>query len=66
MPIINKFGREKSLKVRVRLAREIRTTFASKYHKPISLEEVIQPVIIRYHGIQSTVRKYLINSHKEY
>ena len=54
MPMINKFGREKFQKMRERVAREIKTTFASKYHKHISLEEALQPDIIRDYSPQST------------
>ena len=65
MPMINKFGMEKFQKMRKRVAREIKTTFASKYHKRISLEEVLQPDIIRSYATQSTGKKYLITPHKE-
>ena len=65
MPIVNKFGIEKFQKMRERVAREINTTFASKYHKHISLEEALQPDIVRSYATQSTGKKYLITPHKE-
>ena len=65
MPMINKFGMEKFQKMRERVAREIKTTFASKYHKHISLEQALQPDIIRAYAAQSTGKKYLITPHKD-
>ena len=65
MPMINKFGMDKFQKMRERVAAEIKTTFASKYHKRISLEEALQPDIIRSYATQSTGKKYLITPHKE-
>ena len=65
MPMINKFGMKKFQKMRERVAREINTTFASKYHKHISLEEALQPDIVRSYATQSTGKKYLITPHKE-
>ena len=65
MPMINKFGMEKFQKMRERVAREIKTTFASKYHKQISLEQALRPDIIRAYAAQSTGKKYLITPHKD-
>ena len=52
-------------KMRERVAREIKTTFASKYHKHISLEQALQPDIIRSYAAQSTGEKHLITPHKD-
>ena len=57
MPMINKFGMDKFQKKRERVAAEIKATFASKYHKRISLEEALQPDIIRSYATQSTWKK---------
>ena len=65
MPMINKFGMEKFQKMRERVAREIKTTFASKYHKHISLEQALQPDIIRSYARQASGKKYLLTPHKE-
>ena len=51
--------------MRERVAREIKTTFDRKYHKRISLEEALQPDIIRAYAAQSTGKKYLITPHKD-
>ena len=56
---------EKFQKMRERITREIKTTFAGKYHKHISLEEALQPDIIRAYKGQSTGKKYLITPQKE-
>ena len=47
-----------------RVASEIKTTFASKCHKHISLEQALQADIIAY-AAQSTGKKYLITPHKD-
>ena len=51
--------------MREREAGELKTPFASKYHKNISLEEALQPDIIRAYAAQSTGKKYLITPHKD-
>ena len=65
MPMMNKFGVKKFQKIRERVEAEIKSTFASKYHKRISLEEALQPYIIGSYATQSTGKKYLITPHKE-
>ena len=46
------------------MAREIKTTFASRYTKEVSLAEALQPEEIAVYGKQATGEKYLINPHK--
>jgi NADPH2:quinone reductase len=50
--------------MRMRVAREINSTFASSYAKEISFEEMLQPEIIREYAKQATGKKYLVNPHK--
>ena len=51
--------------MRERVVREIKTTFASKFHRHISLEKALQPDIIGAYAAQSTGIKYLITPHKD-
>ena len=62
MLIINKLGMEKFQKMRKRVATEIKTTFASKYYKRISLEQALQPDIIRPNTNQTSGKRYLLTS----
>jgi NADPH2:quinone reductase len=63
-PMIGKIGMERFQEMRMRVAREISTTFASSYTKEISFEEMLQPETIREYAKQATGKKYLVNPHK--
>jgi len=63
-PMIGKIGMEKFQEMRMRVAREINSTFVSSYAKEISFEEMLQPEIIREYAKQATGKKYLVNPHK--
>ena len=63
-PMIGKIGMERFQEMRMRVAREISTTFASSYAKEISFEEMLQPETIREYAKQATGKKYLVNPHK--
>ena len=63
-PMLGKIGMEKVQAMRVRIAKEIKTTFASKYAGEISFEEMLQPEIINSYAKQSTGNKFLVNPHK--
>jgi NADPH2:quinone reductase len=63
-PMIGKIGMEKFQKMRARVAAEITTTFASSYAAEISLEEMLQPDIIKAYAKQATGQKYLVNPNK--
>ncbi len=65
MPMINRFGMEKFKKMRERVAKEIKTTFASEYSRNISFNEMLQPEIIRSYALQSTGGKFLVEPHKD-
>ena len=64
MPMIGRIGMERFQVMRERVAKEIKTTFASHYTQEISLEEMLQPDIIRGYAKQATGEKYLVNPHK--
>jgi len=63
-PFLMKIGREETEKLRQRVAREIKTTFASHYTKTISLSEALSAEVIAAYNKKSTGKKYLINPNK--
>ncbi len=63
-PMIGRIGMEKFGQMRMRVAKEIKTTFASSYAKEISFQEMLQPEIIKSYAKQATGEKYLVNPHK--
>jgi NADPH:quinone reductase len=58
---LQKTGTGTVQKLRERVAAEIKTTFASRYDKEVSLAAALRPEEIAIYGKQSTGRKYLIN-----
>ena len=63
-PFLQKIGFEGVEKLRQRVASEIKTTFASRYTKQVSLAEALQLDAIATYGRQATGEKYLITPHK--
>jgi NADPH2:quinone reductase len=63
-PMIVRIGMEKFGQMRMRVAKEIKTTFASSYAEEISFEEMLQPETIKSYAKQATGNKYLVNPHK--
>ena len=63
-PMIGRVGMEKFGQMRMRVAKEIKTTFASSYAEEISFEEMLQPETIKSYAKQATGKKYLVNPHK--
>jgi len=63
-PMIGKIGMEKFQKMRIRVAKEIKSTFSSSYGQEISFKEMLQPEIIKSYAKQATGKKYLVNPHK--
>jgi NADPH:quinone reductase-like Zn-dependent oxidoreductase len=64
-PFLMKIGQEETERLRQRVAREIKTTFASHYSKTISLSEALSAEAIIAYNKKSTGEKYLINPHKD-
>ena len=60
-PFLIKIGAEAAEKLRQKVAAEIKTTFASKYTKTVSLRETLSIDAIKVYGLQATGEKYLIN-----
>ncbi|MEM7220576.1 MAG: zinc-binding dehydrogenase [Pseudomonadota bacterium] len=60
-PFLQKIGFEAAQALRERVAREIRTTFASSYTREVGLQEALTLEAIAEYGQQATGQKYLIN-----
>jgi NADPH:quinone reductase-like Zn-dependent oxidoreductase len=63
-PFLQKIGPVEAQKLRERVASEIKTTFASKYTKTVSLTEALALSEIAVYGKQATGEKYLIDPNK--
>lgn len=63
-PFLQKIGPVEAQKLRERVASEIKTTFASKYTKVVSLPEALALSEINVYGKQATGEKYLIDPNK--
>jgi len=64
-PFLQKIGPAEGQALRERVAREITTTFASRYDRVISLAEALDPDVIVAYNRRATGQKYLINPHKD-
>jgi len=63
-PFLKRIGPEAGQALRERVAREIQTTFASRYTREVSLVEALHLDRIADYGRQATGEKYLINPAK--
>ena len=63
-PFLQKIGLEAVQKLRARVAAELKTTFASRYARTVSLAEALRADAIAVYGKRSTGEKYLINPNK--
>jgi NADPH2:quinone reductase len=63
-PFLQKIGPAAAQELRERVAREIKTTFASTYTKEVSLAEALSLSAIAIYGKQATGEKYLINPNR--
>ncbi len=60
-PFLTSAGMEKVIAMRTRVAREIRTTFASSYTGTLSLAEALEPENVATYNRKATGEKYLID-----
>lgn len=60
-PFLQRIGPEAAQRLRERVAREIKTTFASSYTRVVSLREALSLDSIAVYGRRATGEKYLIN-----
>ncbi|MCY4344071.1 MAG: zinc-binding dehydrogenase, partial [Gammaproteobacteria bacterium] len=63
-PFLAKIGPETAQGLRERVAREIKTTFASHYAREVSLAEALSVEAVQAYGRQATGEKHLINPNK--
>jgi len=61
MPFLQKIGKSAEATLRERIARELKTTFASRYTATISLAEVIKPEVIERFAKRATGEKFLVD-----
>lgn len=59
-----RYGKEKTAEMMERVVGEIATTFASKYTRVISLDELIKPEVIVAYDAKATGEKFLVNPAK--
>ena len=60
-PFLNNAGSEVSQKLRNRVFKNLKTTFASHYEKELSLTQLLDAEEIKVFGQQATAKKYLLN-----
>jgi NADPH2:quinone reductase len=63
-PFLQKVGPDVAQSLRERVARELKTTFASHYTAEISLADTLRPEVIAVYNRRATGEKYLINPAK--
>lgn len=63
-PYIEKIGPLAFQEMKERVARELKTTFVSRYSHEISLAEALQPDVVAAYARRATGQKYLINPNK--
>ena len=63
-PFLQKIGRPEQARLRERVAKGLKTTFASHYTRVISLPEVLKPENIAIYNKRATGEKFLINPNK--
>ena len=64
LPFLQKIGSDAAQRLRTRVVAELKTTFASRYTKVVSLVEALQLQEIAVYGRRTTGEKYLINPNK--
>src|SRR5262252_7016084 len=63
-PFLQKIGRPEQVRLRERVVKSLKTTFASHYTKTVSLTEALDLANIAVYGKRATGAKYLINPNK--
>ncbi|KQX22519.1 zinc-binding dehydrogenase [Variovorax sp. Root434] len=64
-PFLGKLGDEGTKRLKARVVAELKTTFASKYTREVSLVEALQLDAIGVYGKQATGEKFLLNPNKD-
>jgi NADPH:quinone reductase-like Zn-dependent oxidoreductase len=63
-PFLQKIGRPDQIRLRERVAKSLKTTFASHYTQTVSLQEALDPKNIAAYAKRATGEKFLINPSK--
>jgi NADPH:quinone reductase-like Zn-dependent oxidoreductase len=63
-PFLQKIGRPEQVRLRERVVKSLKTTFASHYTRTVSLTEALDLANIAVYGKRATGEKYLINPNK--
>jgi len=63
-PFLGKLGDEGTKRLKARVVAELKTTFASRYTREVSLVEALQLDAIGVYGKQATGEKFLLNPNK--
>ena len=63
-PFLQRIGRPEQMRLRERVVKGLKTTFASHYTKTVSLTEALDLAHIAIYGKRATGEKYLINPNK--
>jgi len=61
---LQKIGPEGAARLKARVAAELKTTFASRYTREVSLREALKPEEIAVYAKQATGEKYLLNPNR--
>ncbi|MDB4941737.1 MAG: putative oxidoreductase [Labilithrix sp.] len=64
-PRLARFGPERTAALKARVARELRTTFATHYAREVTLREMLDPGIIAEYGKRATGGKVLVLPQKD-
>ena len=64
-PFLMKLGMEGTMRLRARVAAELKTTFASHYTATISLTEALDPQMVAAYAKKATGEKYLIDPSRQ-
>jgi NADPH2:quinone reductase len=64
MPFLQKIGPEAAQRLRERVAREVKTTFASHYTRAVTLAEALSAGAIAVYARQATGEKFLIEPNR--
>lgn len=64
-PFLQKLGPDAAQRLKQRVAAELKTTFASRYAREVSLAEMLQPDMIAVYGRRATGEKFLLNPGKD-
>lgn len=60
-PFLKKLGMEGAIRLRNRVATELKTTFASHYTRTISMKQALEPAVVADYAARATGKKYLID-----